>query len=130
MVFELIPDSPECYREWEKLAAQYSVRGKQAHDANLVAAMLAHGIEAILTFNQADFVRYAEIQSSNTLISAVSVEFAFHAVQAAKVNVACGNEVESPEPDDEVDRRANSPQAAMNSPIAANTKTAPSGKPF
>jgi predicted nucleic acid-binding protein len=31
--------------------------GKQAHDANLVATMLVHGVETILTMNVDDFVR-------------------------------------------------------------------------
>ena len=34
-------------------------RGKQVHDANLVATMLAHGIRRLLTFNLADFQRFA-----------------------------------------------------------------------
>jgi predicted nucleic acid-binding protein len=34
------------------------VLGTQLYDARLVAAMLAHGIDRILTFNVADFSRY------------------------------------------------------------------------
>lgn len=34
--------------------------GKQVHDANLVATMLVHGIETIVTINTADFARYSE----------------------------------------------------------------------
>lgn len=40
----------------------YSVSGKNAHDARLVAAMRVHGIDSILTFNAQDFVRYTEIR--------------------------------------------------------------------
>ncbi len=33
--------------------------GKQVHDANIAATMLAHGITRLLTFNVADFQRFA-----------------------------------------------------------------------
>ena len=32
--------------------------GKQTHDANIVATMLAHGETRLLTFNAADFRRF------------------------------------------------------------------------
>ena len=34
--------------------------GKQVHDANVVATMLVHGIETIVTNNENDFSRFAE----------------------------------------------------------------------
>ena len=34
------------------------VAGRQIHDANIVATMLAHGERRLLTFNQRDFRRY------------------------------------------------------------------------
>lgn len=37
---------------------QHAIIGKSAHDARLAAALLAHGIPAILTFNVRDFARY------------------------------------------------------------------------
>jgi len=37
------------------------VEGVQVHDARLVAAMMAHEIPQILTFNYKDFKRYREI---------------------------------------------------------------------
>jgi predicted nucleic acid-binding protein len=39
---------------WERLARDYRISGKNAHDARLVAAMVAHGIESLLTFNVQD----------------------------------------------------------------------------
>lgn len=33
--------------------------GKQVHDANVVATMLVHGVEAIVTINVSDFARFA-----------------------------------------------------------------------
>jgi predicted nucleic acid-binding protein len=35
-------------------------RGKQAHDANVVATMLVHGVETLVTANEGDFKRFAE----------------------------------------------------------------------
>jgi predicted nucleic acid-binding protein len=34
--------------------------GKQIHDANLVAIMLAHGIDTIVTMNAEDFMRFSD----------------------------------------------------------------------
>jgi hypothetical protein len=36
---------------WEGLIRRYQVIGKPAHDARLVAAMIAHGLTHVLTFN-------------------------------------------------------------------------------
>lgn len=33
-------------------------RGKQVHDANVVATMLVHGIDTVVTLNLADFARF------------------------------------------------------------------------
>jgi len=59
--FDLLPELP-LQDEWERLVTYYSVSGKNAHDARLVAAMLLHGVGSILTFNAQDFVRYTEIR--------------------------------------------------------------------
>ena len=60
-LFALQPDIPEILTSWEQLVIKYQVRGKQAHDTRLVAAMLVHQIPCLLTFNTADFKRFAEI---------------------------------------------------------------------
>jgi predicted nucleic acid-binding protein len=60
-LFVLLPELP-IQDAWERLVAEYRVSGKNAHDARLVAAMVVHGIESILTFNVQDFVRYGEIR--------------------------------------------------------------------
>lgn len=39
----------------------FAVSGVQVHDARLVAAMQAHNITHILTFNTSDFTRYASL---------------------------------------------------------------------
>ncbi len=57
--FELIADSPSVFEFWLELATTYGVSGKPSHDARLVAAMQAHGLETLLTLNGADFKRFA-----------------------------------------------------------------------
>ena len=57
--FPHLPDSHATYPQWRRLVVQFGVSGVQVHDAHLVAAMLAHNITHILTFNTSDFARYA-----------------------------------------------------------------------
>ncbi len=59
--FTLLQDTPSLFTEWENLVVENRVIGKSAHDARLTAAMKVNGLEGILTFNQADFRRYADI---------------------------------------------------------------------
>ena len=59
LLFPLLPDSSDVYPIWRRLVVQYGVSGKEVHDARLVAAMIAHNVNNILTFNTADFTRYA-----------------------------------------------------------------------
>jgi predicted nucleic acid-binding protein len=56
-----LPDPVTLYDEWLRLVSTYGVCGFKAHDTRLVAAMLVHGVTHILTFNEEDFKRYAEI---------------------------------------------------------------------
>ena len=58
--FTLLNDNP-MIGEWEKLVTAHKVVGKPAHDARLVAAMTAHSVNHLLTFNDADFRRYTNI---------------------------------------------------------------------
>ncbi len=60
-LFSVLEETPLVFPHREKLVAQYAVIGKNAHDAHLVAAMLVHGIDRILTFNGGDFQRYPGI---------------------------------------------------------------------
>lgn len=59
--FSILPDSPDIHREWQQLVVEHRVSGKKAHDTRLVAAMLVHGVQTIVTFNGADFRRYPGI---------------------------------------------------------------------
>ena len=57
-LFQLAADDPAIYPIWRGLIVTHRVLGAQVYDARLVAAMLVHGIDRILTFNVADFARY------------------------------------------------------------------------
>jgi predicted nucleic acid-binding protein len=57
----VLDDGPEITARLLEIIKQYSVAGKQIHDANIVATMLVHDIPALLTHNTADFKRYQEI---------------------------------------------------------------------
>jgi predicted nucleic acid-binding protein len=57
----LLRDERRIYERWRELVVDQDVKGKQIHDARLVAAMLRHRIPNLLTFNAADFARYSEI---------------------------------------------------------------------
>jgi len=58
-LFPLLPESPALYAEWRRLVVRFNVGGVQVHDARLVAAMKVGRLTHILTFNTADFGRYA-----------------------------------------------------------------------
>ena len=44
-----------------KLLGDFEIGGKQIHDANIVATMLAHDLRVLLTYNVDDFKRFAEL---------------------------------------------------------------------
>jgi predicted nucleic acid-binding protein len=60
--FTVLPDSALTYRTWRQLVIAHTVLGVKVHDAWLVAAMKAHGVNRILTFNASDFARYDGIE--------------------------------------------------------------------
>jgi predicted nucleic acid-binding protein len=61
--FGMLFEKPETLGQWLELVTKYQVSGKPTHDAKLVALMLTHQLEQILTINTADFARYREIQA-------------------------------------------------------------------
>jgi predicted nucleic acid-binding protein len=60
--FELLPDHPELTARWRDLVRTHNVVGAKSHDARLAAAMQVHQIGELLTFNGADFNRYAFVR--------------------------------------------------------------------
>lgn len=62
-LFDLLPETPEILPTWRKLVHDYRVSGIQVHDARIVAAMMVHQVDQILSFDLDDFKRYIGIQS-------------------------------------------------------------------
>jgi predicted nucleic acid-binding protein len=61
-LFRVLRDERAIYGHWRELVSKYSIQGKNAHDARLVAAMMRHDVKHLLTFNVADFARFEEIE--------------------------------------------------------------------
>ena len=59
--FAVLEDSPLVWDRLIMLSRRYSFAGRQVHDANIVATMLAHGERRILTFNGPDFRRFGRL---------------------------------------------------------------------
>lgn len=59
----LLSDGPAVHTEWRRMLVTHNVSGVQVHDARLVAVMRVHGVKRILSFNDADFVRYRDIEA-------------------------------------------------------------------
>lgn len=57
----LLLDERGIYSHWHALVTTHDVKGKNAHDARLVAAMQRHGLTNLVTFNKADFTRFRSI---------------------------------------------------------------------
>ena len=56
--FTVLEDSPDVMAALIALCLEVPVAGKQIHDANIAATMLAHGERRLLTLNARDFRRY------------------------------------------------------------------------
>jgi predicted nucleic acid-binding protein len=56
--FFLVLETEDVYREWNRLVSTYSIAGPEPHDTRIVAAMIVHRIENIVTFNVDDLVVY------------------------------------------------------------------------
>jgi predicted nucleic acid-binding protein len=59
--FEVTEEQPGVLDRLLDLLAVQRGGGRQVHDANIVATMLEYGIHRLLTFNTADFRRFARI---------------------------------------------------------------------
>ena len=59
--FSLLDETKAVASLLQDLVQQHNVRGRQIHDANIVATMLTHGIPRLVTYNQGDFERFDEI---------------------------------------------------------------------
>jgi predicted nucleic acid-binding protein len=59
--FPLLEETPAIFAYWRQLVTDHQITSRRVHDARLVAAMLAHGVTHLLTFNGDDFRAYDEI---------------------------------------------------------------------
>ncbi len=59
--FQVADDTTTVTRQLIKLMENFKIGGKQVHDANIVATMLAYDISCLLTHNTKDFERFGEI---------------------------------------------------------------------
>ncbi len=65
--FEIPENGPNVTNTLIEICRETPVGGRQIHDANIVATMLAHGENRLLTFNTTDFQRFANhVQIVNT----------------------------------------------------------------
>ena len=56
--FGILEDGPAVWDQLRELCRDHDFSGRQVHDANIVATMIAHGERRLLTFNTADFKRF------------------------------------------------------------------------
>ena len=66
--FLLAEDGTAVTTELLNLLSTIPIAGKQVHDANIVATMLSHGIQKVVTHNVKDFNRYAGLISVIPLV--------------------------------------------------------------
>ena len=59
--FQVADDTAAVTRQLIKLMENFKINGKQIHDANIVATMLAYDIPCLLTHNGKDFKRFGEV---------------------------------------------------------------------
>lgn len=58
--FELFEDSKEISKTLFEICKKFKVKGKQVHDANILATMKSNEVQYILTANMNDFKRFSE----------------------------------------------------------------------
>lgn len=59
--FDVLDDTPLVLDHLVDLIRTTVVAGRQIHDANIVATMLAHSVHRVLTHNTSDFERYGHL---------------------------------------------------------------------
>ncbi len=59
--FEVFEDTKQVSISLLELCKKYQINGKQVHDANIAATMLANSIPYILTANVTDFKRFSDL---------------------------------------------------------------------
>ncbi len=62
-LFEIKYDNKAVHETWERLVSKYQVSGRVSYDARLVAAMIVHHMDKLLTLDKYDFLRFTEIEA-------------------------------------------------------------------
>lgn len=57
----LLPETDKVADRLLRLLEDVECSGRQVHDANVVATMLVHGVDTLVTANRADFARFAHL---------------------------------------------------------------------
>ncbi len=65
--FPQLPEVGNIYTEWKRLIKATSPSGKHVYDCRIVAYMLAHGLENLLTFDVSDFREFAAVAGIHVL---------------------------------------------------------------
>lgn len=67
--YVVLDEDEDVLAELLELVRSRQVRGKQVHDANVIATMRAHGISRLATLNLSDFERYEDLVSVEALVT-------------------------------------------------------------
>ncbi|MCS4174766.1 type II toxin-antitoxin system VapC family toxin [Salinibacter ruber] len=59
--FRTLSPTGDTFEKCTLLLQRYGVRGKQVHDANIVAVMMTYGLKGLATYNQSDFRRFDDV---------------------------------------------------------------------
>lgn len=76
--FPLLVDTSDVFPAWKALVGALHVRGKQVHDARLVAVCHVHGVTHLLTFDAQHFVRLASHQPGVSIVDPANVYWDEH----------------------------------------------------
>jgi predicted nucleic acid-binding protein len=72
-LFSLLPETPDIFPTWKTLVKDHAVRGKQVHDARLVAACYVYALSHVLTFNVSHFARFSTTTPSLVIESPATI---------------------------------------------------------
>jgi predicted nucleic acid-binding protein len=72
--FQVADDTPAVTEQLAGLMKDIKIGGKQVHDANIVATMLAYDIPSLLTHNAKDFERFRETIRIELIDNPLSLE--------------------------------------------------------
>lgn len=65
--FDVADETSTVTEQLVQLLSYYSIGGRQIHDANIVATMMAYDIANLLTHNTQDFERFGECVAIETI---------------------------------------------------------------